>query len=153
VQNKKLILEIILTVLVVLLGAWAYLSYMPSLVPTSPTTTLQIGSNTIVAELAATDAARIQGLSGRPALAQGHGMFFVFDKPSEWGIWMKDMQFPIDILWADENGMVVSIKEDVSPQTYPTIFTSTSPALYVLELPAGYVQAHAIAIGAQIVVK
>lgn len=141
------------TIVIALLALGAYLLFMPVSNPTLPTAMLSIGSTSIEAELATTPQEQEQGLSGRLALAQGSGMFFVFDHPDKWGIWMKDMRFPIDILWADENGMIVTIEKNVSPATYPNSFYPTVPSSYVLELPAGFADALSIATGQQIVVK
>ena len=141
------------TILVALSAVAAYLFFMPIANPALPTATLTIGDTSIVAELATTPAEQEQGLSGRLALGQGRGMFFVFDHADKWGIWMKDMRFPIDILWADENGMIITIEHDVPPSSYPASFYPTALSSFVLEVPAGFAKAHAIAIGQQIVVK
>lgn len=112
------------------------------------TAQLTIGSTTIKAEIADTDAAQEKGLSGRFSLPEGQGMLFVFDEPGAWGIWMKDMNFPIDIVFVDEAGGVVSVEKNISPDTYqqnpPKIFYPPLAVKYVLELPAGYADAHDI---------
>ena len=74
-------------------------------------------------------------------------MLFQFDADGQWGIWMKDMKFPIDILWADASGAIVYIVSDATPASYPTVFTPPLPARYVLELPAGYLAAHKLKVG------
>lgn len=139
--------------LVVVLLTCAYLFAMPGLTPSLPTTTLIVASTTVLAEVASTEAGREQGLSGRSSLGEGTAMLFVFDSADLWGIWMKDMQFSIDILWADAEGTIVTIEENVSPSTYPTAFRPQSPSLYVVELPAGFVAAHGISLGGKIVVQ
>lgn len=131
----------------------AYLFYMPQSESKLPTTMLTVGQTQLVVELATTNAAREQGLSGRTSLSSGHGMFFVFETPGAWGIWMKDMNFPIDIIWADENGLIVTIEENATPQSYPKSFYPAHLAQYVLEVPAGFAKEHSIAIGQRIVVK
>ncbi|HEV8677288.1 MAG TPA: DUF192 domain-containing protein [Candidatus Paceibacterota bacterium] len=142
------------TIVVALLALAAYLFFMPvSGQATLPETSLAIGSTSIEVELATTGGEQEQGLSGRNSLAQGHGMFFVFDHADKWGIWMKDMKFPIDILWANENGIIVTIEHDVPPSSYPQSFYPSADSSYVLELPAGYTQEKGIAIGQQIVLK
>lgn len=90
--------------------------------------------NVLVAD---TKPARIQGLSGRSSLGERQGMLFVFDENDQQGIWMKDMKFPIDIVWISENFRIVDIKRDATPESYPEVFTNVRPARYVLELPAG----------------
>ena len=108
---------------------------------------VSVGSTTISVEVADTQRERAQGLSGRAELALGHGMLFVFEREGEWGIWMKDMHFPIDILWADNEGRVITIEKNISPDTYPKVFYPRGSALYVLEVPAGYTMAHGVVEG------
>jgi uncharacterized membrane protein (UPF0127 family) len=50
-------------------------------------------------------------------------------------------------LWIDEAGKIVYIEKSLSPDTYPKTFTPTSPAKYVLELPAGFSQSENIQVG------
>ena len=88
-------------------------------------------------EIADTPVAQRQGLSGRSHLPVGHGLLFIFDKEGRHGIWMKDMLFPIDIVWLDGNGREVHQEKEVRPDTYPEVFTPPVPARYVLELNAG----------------
>lgn len=99
--------------------------------------TIQIGSNTIFVEIADTDEARTIGLSGRESLASGTGILFIFDNPGIYGFWMKDMRFPIDIVWIDENWKVIGVDNSVDPATFPTIFYPKSAAKFVLELNSG----------------
>ena len=92
---------------------------------------------------------RQQGLSGREKLLPNTGMFFKFDTLEQQGIWMKDMNFSIDILWLDENCKAVAFKS-ASPDSYPETFTPKVPALYVVELPVGSI-ASEVEIGDQFV--
>lgn len=55
------------------------------------------------------------------------------------GFWMKDMKFPIDMLWLDNQYRVVSSEENVSPDTYPKVFFPSAPSRYVIELSAGII--------------
>ena len=112
---------------------------------------IQIGNAKLVVEIANTEGLRTQGLSGRSSLQEGSGMLFVFEEEGEWGIWMKDMQFPIDIIFAGPDGVVGMIYHTVSPETYPEVFYPNQPARYVLEVPAGYAKKAGIVEGARIV--
>ena len=100
-----------------------------------------------VLEVADRPLERQRGLSFRESLATDAGMLFVFEKPDKHGIWMKDVSFPLDIVWLDESFRVVNFKKDVSPDTFPTVFISTSPALYVIEANAGFIDQFSIKIG------
>jgi uncharacterized membrane protein (UPF0127 family) len=77
-----------------------------------------------------------QGLSGTRQLENQTGMLFVFAEEDRYGMWMKDMNYPIDILWIDNNFSVVHIEENVAPETYPKVFSSPELARFVLEVPA-----------------
>jgi uncharacterized protein len=90
-----------------------------------------------------------RGLSGKESLRSDEGMFFVFQTPDKYGFWMKDMLFPIDIIWFDENFRVVHVENNVGPETYPNIFTPKSNSSYVLEISAGEAKKLSIQIGSQ----
>ncbi|HEY4528324.1 MAG TPA: DUF192 domain-containing protein [Candidatus Paceibacterota bacterium] len=98
---------------------------------------LTLEDKTLTIEVADTDVERIQGLSGRETLPLGTGMLFVFENPGIHGIWMKDMKFPIDIIWLDKDMSVISKELNVSPDTYPQVFYPSREAYYVLEVKAG----------------
>jgi uncharacterized membrane protein (UPF0127 family) len=90
------------------------------------------------------------GLSNRPSLRQDQAMLFVFEDNQRHGIWMKDMKFAIDIVWIDEDKIVVDIAENVQPSTYPKTFLPASPARYVLEMVANQAQAKGFSRGTQL---
>jgi len=87
------------------------------------------------------------GLSGRENLLEDTGMLFIFKSPQNYPFWMKDMNFPIDIMWIGEDFEIVYIKEDAKPESFPEIFTPDIEALYVLEVNAGVVADKNIKIG------
>lgn len=91
----------------------------------------------IRAELADTETERSRGLGGRGFLPEKGGMLFVFDSKDKHCFWMKDMKFPIDIIWLDDVKKVVNIESNVKPDTYPTGYCPESLARYVIEVNAG----------------
>ena len=120
------------------------------------TVTAPLGS--VKAEIVDTDETRTLGLSNRPSLDQGKGMLFKFDKPQRVYIWMKDMQFSIDVVWLNRKKIVTYIERDFSPETYkknpPLRICSPKPdTMYVLELPAGEASRLGITLGAQLTVS
>lgn len=129
----------------------AYLLTRDVPAPVFATATIGIGESSIVVELATSSAAREKGLGGRDGLAPDTGMLFVFPRDGAYAFWMKDMRFPIDMLWLDANGRVVTLRGSVSPDTYPAVFSATEPARFVLELPAGYADRHSISLGERLV--
>ncbi len=116
--------------------------------PTKKTVT--INSNKIVVELATNEQTREQGLSGRASLAEGQGLLMVFEDSANWKIWMKDMQFPIDIVWINNERKVVGLKETAQPSSYPEIFSVSEKSSFILELPAGTIEKFNIQIGSEV---
>lgn len=115
--------------------------------PDSSLRTIQLVGKMIEVMVADTPETRAKGLGGREGLAQDEGMLFIFDSDAKYPFWMKDMQFPIDILWISDKGEVVDIRENVLLSTYPAVFAPNSPARYVLELPAGFAKENGVSVG------
>lgn len=112
-----------------------------------PSSSVVINNSRIEVTVADSEAERTKGLSGSPQLKDGTGMLFVFDEPSYYGIWMKDMNYPIDIIWLDEDRKIVHIQEYAEPSSYPRVFTPQVPAKYVLEMPVGSVKSYGMNYG------
>ena len=108
---------------------------------------LEIADTEVAVEVVETQEEREKGLSGRSELPEGEGMLFVFDEPGLYSFHMKDMEFAIDIIWMDESKRVVGIMRDVSPDTYPQVFTPDSMSRYVLEVPSGFSEEHGVSRG------
>ena len=60
---------------------------------------------------------------------------------------MKDMQFPIDIIWLDEAKKIVNLEEYVSPESYPNIFYPSQRSFYIIETNAGFVEKYNLTTG------
>lgn len=101
------------------------------------TIVVQSGMLVTHAYVARTQAEHERGLGGFAMLPSNRSMLFVFEQPGYYGIWMKDMRFAIDIVWADATKRIVHIEHEVQPDTYPQSFRPEKPALYVLETAAG----------------
>lgn len=110
-------------------------------------TVLRVDSLQIPVTIANTDQSRQQGLSGTPSLPPANGMFFIFDTPSTYGFWMKDMQYPLDMIWMDSNMNIVTITTHATVDSYPKIFYPTAPAQYVLEVNDGFSTRHGLQVG------
>lgn len=109
-----------------------------------PQSTVSFDNVTLKVAIADDEAEKELGLSNHKDLAPQEGMLFVYDQPGSYGIWMKEMDFSIDIIWLDARASVVHIETDVSPQTYPKVFYSDEPAQYILEANAGFAEDHGI---------
>lgn len=108
---------------------------------------LSINGAAIDVEIADSDAERNQGLSGRESLQPDRGLLFVYPQPGFYRFWMKDMKFSIDIVWFDENFKIIDITAGLSPGSYPSDFTSSQPAKYVLEVGGGVAEKNGWQIG------
>ncbi|MCB1866689.1 MAG: DUF192 domain-containing protein [Chromatiales bacterium] len=106
-------------------------------------TTIRVGGTPVRVEIADSQSERRRGLSGRDSLGAGRGMLFVFDQPQILRFWMKDTHFDLDIGFFDAEGRLVSI-ESMRAEDTQTITASPLPALYALEVPAGWFDAHDI---------
>lgn len=103
--------------------------------------------------IANTEEKRTKGLGGLSSIPADYGMFFIFDRSDYQNIWMKDMLFPIDIIWIDENNKIVHIEKNIYPATYPKIFTAYIKAHFVLELNAGMSSVYDLKVGGLIFLR
>lgn len=117
-----------------------------------PTALITIDSVPLGVFLADTESLRTRGLSYREMLGKNQGMLFVFDKSDKYGIWMKEMRFPIDIIWLDSKMKVVDIIKNLAPETYPKIFKPQTDAKFVLEVNAGFSDENKIKIGSEMII-
>lgn len=107
----------------------------------------------LVADIAATNEQRTRGLSVKDSLAENEAMLFVFDNEAEHIFWMKDMKFPIDIIWIDSNKTVVHIEHNLEPCSSEVLCPSYKPnddSLYVLETVGSFAVEHDIVKGTQV---
>jgi uncharacterized membrane protein (UPF0127 family) len=87
-------------------------------------------------EMATTPEARRTGLMYRPSMEQDWGMLFVYPEEQPRSFWMKNTRIPLDMVFVDAEGTVVSIVESAEPETL-TPRRSEGPARFVLELNGG----------------
>lgn len=133
-RKRRVFVALACLVLVGLVAAFIYKRNSPY------DTQLTVGGHRIVVEIAQTAEARAEGLSGRKSLDFGNGMLFIEDFGTESCVWMRNMQFSIDVMWFDGDRRLTHVEERVSPDTFPLSFCSDEPAAYILEVPAGYAQ-------------
>ncbi|KND50495.1 MAG: hypothetical protein AB202_02460 [Parcubacteria bacterium C7867-007] len=114
-----------------------------SVFPTTPTT----ASSPISFEIVSSEKDRAQGLSGRKNIKPDYAMLFVFETDGSYGIWMKGMLVPLDILWLSDNGTIVTLEQNVEPSSYPHVFYPDMPVRYVMEMRAGQAAARGWTVG------
>jgi uncharacterized membrane protein (UPF0127 family) len=87
-------------------------------------------------ELADDPVERAQGLMFRTEMAESHGMLFDFESKRIVRMWMKNTLIPLDMIFLDEDGKVVSIARNARPRSLRTI-SSGVPVVSVLEINGG----------------
>lgn len=100
-------------------------------------------------EVAQTPEALEQGLQYRDTLAENHGMWFVFPEDVQAPFWMKNMNFPLDILFIDSEYTIVDIIENAEPNNEEFLYPGKDHR-YVLEVNAGTVEKLDLEIGDQL---
>lgn len=109
---------------------------------------IKIGETVFSVEVAQTPAQQTRGLSGHAPLGEREGMLFVFPQKSVTGFWMKDMLFPLDIIWIADR-RVVDINKNLPPDDSPTraVYYPSQAVDAVLEIASGTADAAGITIG------
>lgn len=104
---------------------------------------------TIDIELAENDDERRLGLMFRKTMADNQGMFFIFPFDAMQSFWMKNTILPLDMLFINSDNEIVTIQRNTTPYA-ETSYPSSRPAKFVLEVNAGYADAHGIREGYKI---
>ena len=112
--------------------------------------TAKINSIELQLIVSKSDTAKAKGLGGR-LLIPKDGMIFFFDKPQELIFWMRDMYFPIDIVWI-RNKKIIGFAQNIHPEPATPLsdlkrYRSQSLADTVIELKAGEVKRLNLKIG------
>ena len=130
-MNKILAVFLLLAIFLIGLGFWQSLKKSP---------TAKIGNYTFKLYIAKTAQDKELGLSKYKNLAKDMGMLFPFEKPDYYSFWMKQMKFPIDIIYI-KDGKIVTIYKNVSPPKKAAegllIYKPQVPSNMVLEINAG----------------
>ena len=111
---------------------------------------IQLGDERIKVWIVESEKERSRGLSGIEEMSVD-GMLFVFQKETVPLFWMKEMNFPIDIIWINSQREVVEITDNIYPETYPEIFSPLAAVQYVIEVDAGWCKEHKIKKGDKLI--
>jgi len=106
-----------------------------------PQVNVTVNHQILIADISATNELRTKGLSVKDALAEDEAMLFVFDVEGEHRFWMKDMKFPIDIIWISSDKIVVDIENNLQPchsGGLCSIYEPDGNSVYVLETVGGF---------------
>lgn len=106
-------------------------------------------------EVANTDIEKTRGLMYRESLEENAGMLFNFSSEKNRSFWMKNTIIPLDIIFMDKDKKIVDIIKGMEPciEEPCKIYDSKYPAMYALEVNAGYVDKNNIRIGKTVVFR
>jgi len=110
---------------------------------------LRVGQAYLSVEVAFTSASRARGLMFRPSLPADRGMLFVYREPALVSFWMKDTSIPLDIAFADGEGVIFQM-ETMTPYSLDS-YLSQKPARYALEVNRGWFAAQGVRVGDHLV--
>lgn len=113
-----------------------------------PRLDLSIGIHRISAEVAATQANRMQGLMQRTSMPLQQGMVFVFPQAARHCMWMRNTLLPLSVAFLDEDGKIINI-EDMLPKTENN-HCAAAPARYALEMNKGWFASKGFSVGARV---
>ncbi len=100
-------------------------------------------------EVADNDQRRARGLMYRSSLPADGGMLFIFDTEEMQSFWMKNTYISLDMLFVNTDKEIVTIHANTTPMREWS-YASTKPALYVLEVNAGFCNQHGVSEGDKI---
>lgn len=130
---KKVLLLLVLFIILVI--GFIFLSYQNKKTPLAT-----INNHTFNLEIAKSEKDQEIGLSKYKNISSNFGMLFLFEKEGYYSFWMKNMKFPIDIIFI-KNGKIVKIFSDVpfpkSSNSYLPIYKPDELSDTVLEINAG----------------
>ncbi|AZH27266.1 DUF192 domain-containing protein [Haloplanus aerogenes] len=89
------------------------------------------------------------GLSDTSTLDDGQGMLFVFDGEDDRAFVMRDMAFPLDMIFIDAEGTITTIHH-APLESDGDLTRYRGQAKYVLEVPMGYTNRTGIDVGDQV---
>jgi uncharacterized membrane protein (UPF0127 family) len=144
-----------LVILVVLCSSLTFLPEATGLGHAVVTFTTDKGQVQVNAEVAETPSEQEQGLMFRTTLAQDAGMLFVFGQDQLLNFWMMNTSIPLDGIFISSQLQVVSVVEDLRPCPpsncqNPEFFSSGAPAMYALEVNAGFSGKNGITPGTEV---
>ncbi len=113
--------------------------------------TIAINGHQLQIEIADTPIKQAHGLSDRQAMPFNHGMLFIFNDYLQPNFWMKDMYFPLDIIWIKDD-VIVKINKNIPLENNKNLTKYNPRQLIdkVLEVNAGYTQKYNIKVGDKI---
>jgi uncharacterized membrane protein (UPF0127 family) len=92
---------------------------------------IEVNGKEYVVKLAITDAEKEVGLQNINSMPENEGMLFIYDEPQDVSYWMESTPLPLDIIFINEYGEVISVHQG-EPNSEDAI--EESDVKYVLEV-------------------
>jgi uncharacterized membrane protein (UPF0127 family) len=154
-MRNTIILITILGIIALVLGWWRFAGVQSE--PVSGVPSLRIGKQSISVEIADSQEERSRGLSGRESLGEEEGMLFIFPELSQRSFRMKDMRFPLDMIFINEGKVVEIVRGVPAPSKgedgSEIRVASKTEAQWVLEVNSGWVERNGIQLGDEVVLE
>ena len=147
-MNRK---NILIIVLIFIFAAVAGYFFVRFFYGNDDLVSLKINDRVFKTEIVSDKDAMAKGLGGKDSICSQCAMLFQFEIPGKYAFWMKDMKFPIDIIWINDS-KIVFIEKNVSPSKMDTMIPSQE-ADQVLEINGGKVDKFDIKIGDEVQFK
>lgn len=104
---------------------------------------------TLDIEIAETDYETQTGLMYRESMANNQGMLFIFPDERMHSFYMKNTEFPLDLIFVKSDSTIASFQENAEPHN-ETGLSSQVPVKFVLEVNAGLAQKWLLEVGDKI---
>jgi uncharacterized protein len=113
---------------------------------------ISVNGHTFFVEIASTPEEQTKGLSGHPPIKDNEGMLFIFTDSIPRTFWMKNMLYPLDIIWINDN-KIINISKRLPPEgeTPKNKYYSEKSANSVLEINGGLADKLIFKVGDQII--
>lgn len=150
-MRKIFFLYAALVIIVVILAAIKFQGF--NFISAFKPKTVEVAKQQFKVEIADSDKERMKGLSNRNSLNDNNGMLFIFESKGKYSFWMKEVEFPLDIIFISDD-TIVDIVKNAPPQkevkgSLP-IYTPQKEANYVLEIKGGLSDRYSIKTGDKI---
>jgi uncharacterized membrane protein (UPF0127 family) len=106
---------------------------------------IRVGGIAVQVRIGETPEEKSQGLKFVEDLPEDQGMLFVFQHEEQLAFWMKDTPIALDIAFIDRRGRIVDIQR-MEPLD-EAVHMSRIPAMYALEMNAGWFQKNGVKVG------
>jgi uncharacterized membrane protein (UPF0127 family) len=97
-------------------------------------------------EIVTTEREIQRGLMYRMSMPEDHGMLFRLEERRDHTFWMHNTCLPLDMMFVDDDGLIVGIVEGAEPLTDSTRSVGC-PSSWVLEVNAGWSRRHGVRAG------